>query len=255
MLLVAAGTFTMGADDGGEPDERPAHQVTLPAFYLDATEVTNGAYTECVHAKGSGCHAPNPKSADANKFGPDRRFRRPAQPISSVSWDDASAYCAFRGKRLPTEAELERATRGDDGRIYAWGNDPPTPERAVYESGVTADVATHPTGDGPFGHHDLVGNVWEWAADPYDPYAYRRDAAARGTPSDCTQALQALAELRDRGIQGFTGSNPLPTECERVLRGGAFNYPAKGLRASNRVHHPAHYHLVMAGFRCAKDAR
>lgn len=253
MLIVPAGSFVMGNDAGGEPDEGPAHRVTLPAYYLDATEVTNEDYGACVAARR--CGAPNPKSADASSFGPDRRFRHPRQPVSSVSWDDATSYCAWRDKRLPSEAELERAARGDDGRAFPWGNDPPSRDRAVYQSDVTAEVATHPAGDGPFGHHDLAGNVWEWAADPYDPFAYRRDGAARGEPSDCEHALAALDELRKKKTRGFTGTNPLPSECERVLRGGAFNYPPAGLRSSNRVHHPARYHLVMSGFRCARSLR
>jgi formylglycine-generating enzyme required for sulfatase activity len=253
MLLVPAGSFVMGADSGGEPDEHPSHRVELPAYYLDATEVSNERYGECVATKQ--CRPPSPVSADAMGFGPDRRFRGPKQPVSSVSWDDAAQYCAWRGKRLPTEAELERAARGDDGRIYPWGNESPSHERAVYEGAITRDVGTHPAGDGPFGHHDLAGNVWEWAADVYDPYAYRRDGAARGEPSSCERALEALDELRKSGTRGFTGSNPIPTECERVLRGGGFNYGGAGLRASNRVHHPPRYRIVVAGFRCAKDAK
>jgi formylglycine-generating enzyme required for sulfatase activity len=252
MLLVPAGAFTMGADDDGELDERPSHTVTLPAFYLDETEVTNEAYARCVDA--GRCKAPDPHSADANGFGPDRRFRGPRQPASSLPWDSAAAYCALAGKRLPTEAELEKAARGPDGRRYPWGDDPPDPERAVFGSSVTADVGTHPAGRGPYGHLDLAGNVWEWTADVYDPYAYRRPGAPRGEPGGCAEAMAAQDELRRNHRDGFTGSNPIPTECERVLRGGAFNYPARGLRASNRVHHPGRYRLVMSGVRCAKDA-
>jgi iron(II)-dependent oxidoreductase len=118
----------------------------------------------------------------------------------------------------------------------------------------TDDVGTHPSGAGPYGHLDLVGNVWEWMEDEYDPYAYLRPSAGQGRPGTCPEILKALSELRAQGKQGFTGKNPLPTECERVLRGGAFNYDAPGLRASNRVHHPGRFRLVMSGFRCAKDA-
>jgi formylglycine-generating enzyme required for sulfatase activity len=251
MILVPAGPFVMGADRGGEPDERPAHTVTLPAFYLDENEVTNEAYARCVEAKI--CSPPEPKNADRNGVGPDKRFRGPRQPVSSVSWDGAQAYCAFVGKRLPTEAEREKAARGTDGRIYPWGNTPPGPERAVFQSSVTEDVGTHPKGDGPYGHHDLAGNVWEWVEDVYDPFAYQRPSAAQGVGGTCEEALAAYAELREKKRKGFTGSNSIPTECERVLRGGGFNYHATGLRATNRVHHPAPYRMVMSGFRCAKD--
>lgn len=253
MALVPGGSFTMGADQGGEPDEHPAHPVTLRAFYLDLTEVTNEAWSRCV-AEGA-CPSPDASSAQKNGFGADARFRGPRQPVSSVSWDEARAYCARLGKRLPTEAEWERAARGADGRRYPWGNEEPTHARAVFGGiGVTGEVGAHPAGDGPYGHHDLAGNVWEWVEDVYDPYAYTRSGAAQGRGGTCDEALAALDELRKEGKRGFTGSNPIPTGCERVLRGGAFNYNAAGLRSSNRVHHPARFHLVMSGFRCARDA-
>ncbi len=251
MLLVPAGTFIMGRDEGGEGDERPAHKVTIKGFYLDETEVTNAAYQEAVAA--GVCLPPYPRSAVANGFGSDKRFRGAQQPVSSVSWAQAEAYCGWLHKRLPTEAEWEHAARGDDGRRFPWGNDTPTPERAQYRAAVTANVAAHPAGKGPYGHHDLAGNVWEWVFDVYDPYAYRRAGAAHGALPNCHQALAAQDELRRKRQQGFTGSNPIPTRCERVLRGGAFNYFPSGLRSSNRVHHPARYRLVMSGFRCAQD--
>jgi formylglycine-generating enzyme required for sulfatase activity len=251
MLLVPGGTFVMGTDREGEGDERPAHSVTLESFYLDETEVTNEAYGRCVAARA--CVAPDPDSATANHVGPDSRFRRPRQPVSSVDWNNARAYCQWVGKRLPTEAEFERAVRGDDGRRYPWGNDRPTLEHAVFGSSVTQDVGTHPLGRGPYGHHDLTGNVWEWLADYYDPYAYRRPAAARGGVGTCRQILEALADIRRRGLRGFTGTNPI-NECERGLRGGAFNFDRYGMRSTNRVHHPGRFRLVMSGFRCARDA-
>jgi len=253
MALVPGGPFTMGADHGGELDEHPAHAVAIAAYYLDLTEVTNEAWARCVAAKA--CPPPDATSAGKNGFGGDAGFRGPRQPVSAVSWDAARGYCAWRGRRLPTEAEWEKAARSADGRRYAWGSDEPTPDHAVFGGrGLTGDVGTHRKGDGPFGHHDLAGNVWEWVEDVYDPYAYQRPGAAEGKGSTCEQALEALADLRAQGKKGFTGSNPLPTECEHVLRGGAFNYPGPGLRVTNRVHHPGRYRLVMSGFRCAKDA-
>ena len=241
----------MGADSLGEMDERPAHQVTLAAFLLDETEVTNEAYEECV--KAGICRPHDEKSARANKVGDDRDFRKPRQPISAISQDDAEKYCAFRGKRLPTEAEWERASRGDDGRLYPWGNEFPTRERAVFGEGTTAEVGSRPLGKGPYGHLDLAGNVWEWVADHYDPYAYRRPGAPRGVVGTCEEILATQDELRREKRQGFTGTNPIPTDCEHVLRGGAFQYHAKGLRSSNRVHHPGRFRLIMSGFRCAKS--
>jgi formylglycine-generating enzyme required for sulfatase activity len=256
MLPVPAGTFTMGADDEGEQDERPAHKVTLKAFLLDTYEVTNGDYLECVKAKV--CRPWREDAAHSMKYGSEKAFRGAKQPVVGVSWDDAHSYCEWKGKRLPTEAEWERAARGDDGREYPWGNERPDPKKhgcfQGCQGGATADVGSFPADAGPYGHHDLAGNVWEWSADHYDPYAYKRATAAQGIPGSCDEILAAQDELRKKKLQGYTGTNPIPTECERTLRGGAFNYNAKGLRSSNRVHHPGTWRLLVAGFRCAKDA-
>ena len=258
MLIVPAGTFSMGADAGGEADEHPAHDVTLAACWLDRTHVTHAAYGACVAARA--CRPADSTVASRAHAGADAAFQRPAQPVVGVSWDDAQAYCAWAGKRLPGEAEFERAMRGDDGRKYPWGSDRPTPTRTTFGrsfgsiGSTTDDVGTHPEGRGPFGHDDLAGNAWEWTADFYDPIAYGRKTAAAGVAGSCAEILQTQDALRAGGKQGFTGSNPIPRECERVLRGGAFNYDFTGLRATNRVHHPGRFRIVMAGFRCAKDA-
>ena len=256
MLPVPGGTFTMGADSGGERDEEPAHPVTVGSFLLDTTEVTNGAYRECVRA--GACAA---WGAVSVRFGagPEAGFRGETQPVVGVSFHDAERYWEFRGKRLPREAEWERAARGDDARTYAWGDEAPDASRACFgrkpgAKGATTDpVGSHPLGRGPYGHLDLTGNVWEWTADIYDPMAYQRPGAATGTPGSCEEVKLSLDYLRRNKLQGYTGKNPIPTECERVLRGGAFNYDAHGLRASNRVHHPEGWRILVAGFRCAED--
>jgi formylglycine-generating enzyme required for sulfatase activity len=257
MLKVPGGTFTMGADGVGEGDEQPAHAVTLKGFWLDRTEVTNARYQDCVQA---GKCAPF-RDDVARRFGagPEAGFRGPEQPVVGISALDAANYCQFRGLRLPREAEWERAARGDDNRTFAWGNAKPTAELACYgrkpgAKGATTDaVGSHPAGAGPYGHLDLTGNVWEWTSDLYDPFAYRRAGAAQGVPGSCSEILETQNHLRKTKQQGFTGKNPIPSLCERVLRGGAFNYDAAGLRASNRVHHPENWKLLVAGFRCAKD--
>jgi formylglycine-generating enzyme required for sulfatase activity len=246
MLLVAGGEFTMGADDGGQEDEKPAHKVRLAAFYLDQLETTHAEYAECVSA--GKCRAPDAKTLERFRA----HFVTPQRPVSGISWDDARAYCTYKGKRLPREAEFERAVRGDDGRKYTWGNATPTPEHTVFQTSKTAEVGTHPMGRGPYGHDDLAGNVWEWMEDAYDPFAYRREGAADGKPGTCEQIVRAQDELRKQGREGFTGSNPIPTVCERSIRGGAYNYDAHGLRSTNRVHHPGTYHLLMTGVRCAR---
>lgn len=248
MLLVPGGTFTMGADRGGEQDEHPAHAVTLRAFYLDRTEVTQAAYSMCVAA--NACSPARPDLIGAMNGA----FRGDEKPVVGISWHDARAYCAFVGKRLPREAEHERAVRGDDGRRFPWGNEEPSREHTVFAASHPEPVGVHPKGRGPYGHDDLAGNVWEWMEDVYDPYAYRRPRASEGVGEGCEGAVAAQDELRRTGKQGFTGSNPIPSECERSIRGGAYNYPAAGLRSTNRVHHPPSYKLKMTGVRCARDA-
>jgi formylglycine-generating enzyme required for sulfatase activity len=243
MLLVPGGTFTMGTDKEGELDERPAHEVTVGSFYLDITEVTNEAYDRCVAT--SRCE---PKDKRVGMW------MLPRHPVTGVRWDDAKAYCESLGKRLPAEAEFERAVRGTDARRFPWGNEKPTEELTVAlgRSGPL-EVASKPKGKGPFGHHDLAGNVWEWVNDLYDPYAYRRPSAKEGKPGSCEAIMSALADIKKSGKAGFTGTNPIK-ECERAIRGGAYNYPANGLRSTNRVHHPGRWRLRMTGLRCAKAA-
>ena len=125
MLAVPGGTFKMGSESGGEGDERPAHDVTLAGFWLDKTEVTQAAWEECVAAKA--CPAPDP--GILMSFG--GLFKGPNKPVIGVSWFAARDYCKWKGKRLPREAEYERAVRGDDGRRYPWGSEAPTRERTV----------------------------------------------------------------------------------------------------------------------------
>ncbi len=251
MLGVPGGTFTMGQDGRGIRDEQPAHSVDVAPFLLDKTEVTNAAYTVCVEAKI--CRRPAHLNTEKSGFEPLATFRTENRPVSGVSHEDAQAYCKWAKKRLPTEAEWERAARGSDGRLFPWGDAFPAPETAVFRVKVTSPVGSRRKGAGPYGHLDLAGNVWEWVADNYDPYAYRRDTAAQGVSGTCKQIMATQNELRRKGKQGFTGTNPIPAECEHVLRGGAFNYFPWGLRSTNRVHHSGRFRMVMAGFRCARD--
>jgi len=251
MLGVPGGAFTMGADDVGEDDEHPAHRVTVEPFLLDRTEVTNRAYAECVEA--GACRARKTPCVKGDAIAPEKEFLGGDQPVSCVSQGDAAAFCRWRGRRLPTEAEFERAARGSDGRRFPWGDGMPDERHAVFRGRVTRPVGSCPAGAGPYGHLDMAGNVWEWLADHYDPYAYRRQTADRGVPAECDDVLRTQDTLRARGLEGFTGTNPIPTECEYNLRGGAFNYNGLGMRSSNRVHHPGDWRIIMAGFRCAAD--
>ena len=164
MVLIPAGTFTMGVNDYG-PDEGPAHTVFLDAFWIDRFEATNGSYLTFAQETGRSL----PGSAQEDPFvGPD-------QPASGVTWFDAQAYCQWAGKRLCTEAEWEKAARGADDRLYPWGGEAPDADRLNFNShvGRTAPVGSYETGRSPFGIYDMAGNVWEWVADRYRADAYR----------------------------------------------------------------------------------
>ncbi len=242
MILIPAGSFTMGADGVGEEDERPSHKVELSAYYIDRHEVLRGDYLKCVDA--GKCKRPK-------GFG--KRFSEPDRPVVGIDWFDATNYCEFVGKRLPTEAEWEKAARGTDGRTYPWGNEEPTKDRGCFawNEGRPCKPGSYPAGDSPYGVADMAGGVWEWLADVYDASYYPRSDAKDPKGGTCEEALAFFRKLRKEGRQGFTGSNPIPTECERVLRGGAWNYPMKGLRSSNRVHHGPDWRIKVAGVRCA----
>ena len=149
-------------------NETPQHTVYLDAFYIDKYEVTNAQYGEFMAATG---HSPPP-------FWNNELFNQPEKPVMSVTWENAKAYADWAGKRLPTEAEWEKAARGTDGRIWTWGNewdasklnanDVGTIEGFVY----TSPVGSFPQGVSPYGVHDMAGNVWEWCEDWYDENYY-----------------------------------------------------------------------------------
>ncbi|MBN1773081.1 MAG: SUMF1/EgtB/PvdO family nonheme iron enzyme, partial [Deltaproteobacteria bacterium] len=210
MACIPGGPFVRG-DDRGEADERPAAEVEVSTFYLDRNEVTNVEFRRCMEA--GACrlqhHYPH--------------FNDPEQPVVAVDWHGARDYCAWAGKRLPTEAEWEKAARGGDGRRYPWGDEPPSCERAMYR-GCEPEWA-RPVGSfaaGPWGLHDLAGNAYEFVQDWYAP-------CYRGCAGECGDACFG----RDpRGPCG--GAAECPGRERRVLRGGSWFWPADQLRAANR---------------------
>ncbi len=245
MILIPAGAFTMGADGVGEQDERPAHRVELSAYYIDKYEVTNTQYEACVKAR---------KCKPPKDLG--EALRASDRPVVGVSWANARDYCQWVGKRLLTEAEWEKAARGAEGRTYPWGNEPPTPDRGCFAWNEPRPCVpgSYPAGDSPYGVADMAGGVWEWLGDVYDASYYPRSAKKDPKGGTCAESLAFFEKLRRERREGFTGSNPIPTECEYVLRGGAYNYAAAGLRSSNRVHHGPHFRIKVAGIRCGADA-
>jgi formylglycine-generating enzyme required for sulfatase activity len=163
MVLVPAGYFTMGSNDA--EDEKPPHRVWVDAFYIEKYELTNQQYGEFMKATG---HRPP-------VYWDQPRFNAPDQPVVGVSWDDAMAYCTWVGRRLPTEAEWEKAARGGlEGKKYPWGDEEPT-GRAIYGLDLSVGKPT-PVGrcqPNNYGLYDMAGNAWEWCADWYNPYYYK----------------------------------------------------------------------------------
>ena len=184
MIAIHAGAFAMGSDTGPE-DERPQHLVHLPAYAIDRTPVTNRAFAQFLNAVGpqnkAGERLFDVDDPDARihmadgKWTADRGFE--LHPVVEVTWAGARDYCEWRGKRLPTEAEWEKAARGTDARRYPWGNDPPDNARARYAAGwnATLAVGSFPQGASAYGVQDMAGNVWHWVSSAYRPYPYRAE--------------------------------------------------------------------------------
>jgi formylglycine-generating enzyme required for sulfatase activity/Fe-S cluster biogenesis protein NfuA len=239
MVLVPGGPFEMGSTDGGE-FERPVHTVDLDPFWMDATPVVNRAFREFVEATGYQTTAEREGAAWGYKEGKYRKVARLSwrsyatpdrdeHPVILVSWDDAAAFTAWCGKALPTEAQWEKAARGDlSGRQYPWGDTDPDGSQCNFtrpagETPGTAETKAFPPNG--YGLFDMVGNVWQWCRDWYGASYYAESPAA----------------------------DPVgPSEGEtRIRRGGAWNViqPFR-LRVSNRGALPPHSIAPNLGFRC-----
>ena len=167
MVLVPEGKFIMGSNDG-KPGEGPAHQVFLNAYYIDKYEVTNALYKICVEA--SACVQP----ANTSKY---KKSEYGQHPVTYVNWGMANDYCEWRGARLPTEAEWEKAARGTDERTYPWGEEIDCSYANYWGKdggcvGGTAVVGGYEKGKSPYDAYDMAGNVWEWVADWYEETYY-----------------------------------------------------------------------------------
>jgi len=223
MVVIPAGEFWMGAEDGLQ-DARPLHRVHLSSYWFDKYEVTNARYRQCV--EGGGCTPPK----DRLMFEDPQRAQH---PVTNITWGQARAFCQWQGKRLPTEAEWEKAARGTDGRRYPWGNNEEVLKRHMRKGELTADasgaeMAGRQTATAsPYGVFDLIGSVSEWVKDWYAEDFYQASPA--------------------RDPQGPSRGS------FRVLRGGEWNEKAPNLQASYRGWDDVTYWGPTLGVRCAED--
>ena len=218
MVLVRAGEFTRGSRDG-PPQELPVRRIYLNTFWIDRDEVSVSEWKIFREATGH----------RASKYSGDPALHRPELPITGISWHDAAAYCGWLGKRLPTEAEWEKAARGAGGRRYPWG-DEYNPNLAGGPSPVSAPppVGGRKGGESPYGARSMAGGVWEWTSDFWGEFYYRESPARnpKGPPG------------------GFL----------HTIKGGSYRTPPEMLRGATRFRLDGIIRWKTLGFRCAKSA-
>ena len=236
MVLIPAGSFPMGVPPGdrdGGRDEYPRHEVDVDAFYMDRYETTNARYLEFV--KATNHRVPqNPKNATRNLWQgvsiPDSLTDR---PVVNVDWSDADAYCNWAGKRLPTEAEWEKAAKGNHDWRFPWGNVEPTAKHLNYNQQWIGEktlmpVGSYEAGKSPYGIYDMAGNVWEWVNDWYDAQYYEKSPAKNAA-----------------GPEHGT---------KKVIRGAGWQNETPTVRIFTRVDSDPTIRNESTGFRCAMDA-
>lgn len=217
MVHIPAGEFLMGSEDG-DPDEKPVHVVYLDAYQIDKYPVTNAQYARFLKAKKEHPEPPHWR---------DPKFNAPEQPVVDVTWFDAVAYCKWVGKRLPTEAEWEKAARGGlVQKKYPWGDEPPV-GRADFGGKQSTPLPVGSFAPNGYGLYDCAGSVWEWCLDWYDPTFY--------------------------GVSPKNNPITFETGGARVLRGGAWNNKRSAIRVANRNWQRPKPNPPRSGFRGVKE--
>lgn len=238
MVLVPAGAFTMGSPfDEFNEEEKPAHEVYLDAFYIDKYEVTNAQYWEFLeYIKETGdhskCYKDEPKNKDhkPDKWHDDRFYDHPDFPVIRVDWYDAYAYAAWAGKRMPTEAEWEKAARGTDGRRFPWGNVWDIKRCNVGSKGPIT-VGSYESGKSVYGCYDTVGSVSEWCFDWHHADYYKESPPSNPKGPD------------------------VPTGIRTIRGGSLFANNVYQMRCALRWHGKPDERNRSIGFRCAADAK
>ncbi len=228
MVEIPAGEFMMGSDGTQAlEDERPSHRVWLDAFSIDLHEVTTAQYAAFLAAD---------KRAAPWQWETVDLVQHGDRPVIGVDWRDAEAFCTWKGKRLPTEAEWEKAARGPDARLYPWGNQAPTGDLANFALGarfsynqVLFPVRSHEAGKSPYGLYHMAGNAYEWVQDWYGTNYY--DSSPDRNP-------------------------PGPSQGQfKVLRGGSWSDLPKYLLTYGRFRLSPETKNSYTGFRCAKSEK
>ena len=244
MVLIPAGEFQMGSDNGAT-NERPAHTVYLDAFYMDTHEVTNAEYKAFVDANPEWQKENIPPAFHDGVYlrlweGNTYPEGKADHPVIYVSWYAAMAYAEWAGKRLPTEAEWEKAARGGlNGKAYPWG-DTVDETCANYTRYHNAPIAVGQYPPNGYGLYDMAGNISEWCLDEYDPDFYVTAPRENLFPNGTIKAtIENFKNVKDKN---------------RVLRGGCWSDNGLLLRITYRDWGPQNYTSVFRGFRCVKPA-
>jgi iron(II)-dependent oxidoreductase len=240
-VAVPAGAFAMGTDYArADAVDRPQHRVVLPAYRIDRYLVTNAQYARFLAETG---HRPPSDWKDGRI--PDGELLR---PVTMVSWHDASAYAKWAGRRLPTEAEWEKAARGDDSRRWPWGDKmDPTRLNTYYNVGSTSDVNAYKNGVSPYGAFDMAGNVYEWVQDEFLPY--------EGSSASAEVFVGKVAHVQNTEDRTMRVSDQVEVGGRyKVLRGGCWKCDPFSTTTYHRNYNWANYASDFFGFRCATDA-